>query len=130
MQNASTSGAVGTTNGIVGQDITISGSFGKVENIAVALNDSAFTIAAEITSREPETGVTADAITEVNLAVTTSGTVSFDIFTGDGATTGSTIDATRETITAQVGSDLDYSALVSEINKKSGTTGITAMPVS
>jgi hypothetical protein len=81
-------------------------------------------------SREPETGVTADAITEVNLAVTTSGTVSFDVFTGDGATTGATIDATRETITAQVGSDLDYSALVSEINKKSGTTGITAMPVS
>jgi hypothetical protein len=123
VQNASTSGAVGTTNGIVGQDITISGSFGKVENIAVALNDSAFTIAAEITSREPETGVTADAITEVNLAVTTSGTVSFDVFTGVGATTGATIDATRETITAQVGSDLDDSALVSEINKKSGKTG-------
>jgi len=126
-QNATTSGNVGTTNGIVAQDLTISGSFGSVDDIAVKLNDSAFTIAAEITSREPETGVTADAITEVNLGATTSGTVSFDIFTGNGSTAaGAAVDSTRETITAQVGADLDYSSVVSEINKKSGTTGITA----
>jgi len=114
-----------TANGMEGQTLTISGSFGKIENLTIVANDSAFTVAAAITAREAETGVKADAITELNLAApTVAGTVSFDIFTGDGAITG-TIDSTRETITAQVETD-DYSALVSEINKKAGTTGITA----
>jgi len=130
VQTATTSGAttVTTTNGIIAQDLTISGSFGSVSNVKIGLNDSAFAVAAEITSREPETGVTADAITEVNLAKTvTSGTVSFDIFTGNGSTVaGATVDSTRETITAQIGADFDYSSVVSEINKKSGTTGVTA----
>ncbi len=122
VQNSTTSGNVGTVNGVAAQDLTISGSFGKVTDVGVKINDSAFTIAAAITEREPETGVTADAITEVNLAATTSGTVSFDIFTGNGSDT----DSTKETISAQVGADLDYSSVVSEINKKSGSTGVSA----
>lgn len=116
---------VGTTNGIVAQDVTISGTFGKVDDIKILVNDSAFEIAANITGREPETGVTADAITEVRLesgSGTTSGTVSFDIFTGDGGDN----DGTKETISAQIGADGDLSSMVSEINKRSGTTGVTA----
>jgi len=116
---------VSGNNSIAVQTLTVSGSFGKVTDIDVTVGDSAFTIAAEITSREPETGVTADAITETQLSGIASGTVSFDIFTGAGGTT----DGTKATISAQVtgasGSE-DYSALVSEINKKSGTTGVTA----
>jgi len=122
VQPASASGSVGTSNGMAAQSLTISGTFGKIDNLSVALNDSAFEVAAEITSRESETGVTADAITELRLSDVASGTISFDVFTGDGTSS----DATRETISAQVGSDLDYSALVSEINKKTGTTGVTA----
>ncbi len=125
VQSATTSGGVGATNGIAEQTLTISGSFGKISNLSVNTNDSAFTVASEITSREAETGVTADAITEVELSSISSGTMSFDIFSGDGSAT----DSTRETISAQVsgaaGSE-DYSSLVSEINKKSGTTGVTA----
>jgi len=109
-------------NGVKAQNLTISGTFGKITDLAIAKNDSAFDIAAEITSREAETGVTADAITEVKLSTLASGTISFDIFTGDGTAT----DSTRETISAQIGADNDLGALVSEINKKSGTTGVTA----
>jgi len=128
VQAATTSGTVGTANGIGTQELTISGGFGKIESpnaLTINANDSAFTIAAEITSREDETGVTADAITEVKMSTIASGTISFDLFTGDGSNT----DGTKETISAQVtgeaGSE-DYSALVSAINKKSGSTGITA----
>ena len=109
-------------NGVGAQELTISGTFGKIDDLAISENDSAFEIAAEITSRESETGVTADAITEVELGALVSGTISFDIFTGDGELT----DSTRETVSAQIGSDGDLSSLVSEINKKAGTTGVTA----
>jgi len=122
VQNATTSGSVGSANGIGAQTLTVNGSFGKITDLNIAQNDSAFTIAAEITSRESETGVTADALTELKMSGIAAGTVSFDLFTGDGSSS----DSSRETVSAQVGTDLDYSSVVSEINKKSGTTGITA----
>jgi len=125
VQAAAGSGTVGTTNGVGAQTLTITGSFGEIKDLTVNANDSAFDIAAEVTSREDETGVTADAITEVKLEGIASGTVSFDLFTGDGSST----DGTKATVSAQVtgaaGSE-DYSSLVAEINKKAGTTGITA----
>jgi len=114
-------------NGVGGQTLTISGTFGKVTDLDITANDSAFEIAAAITGRESETGVTADAITEVQLKggdsnAFASGTISFDVFTGDGGDS----DGTRETISAQIPEGGDLSSLVSEINKKSGTTGVTA----
>jgi len=119
-------GAGSGTNGVGAQSLSISGSFGAITNLKVNAKDSAFDIAAEITSREPETGVVADAITELKLSGMVSGTVSFDIFTGDGLAS----DSTRETISAQItgasAAVADYSAVVSEINKKSGSTGVTA----
>jgi len=121
-----TTTTVGESNGIVEQVLTISGTFGKIDDLTIQDNDSAFEIAADITARESETGVTADAITEVQLGTIdtpmTSGTVSFDIFTGDGGDS----DGTKETISAQIPEDGDLSSLVSEINKRSGTTGVTA----
>jgi len=121
-----TSTPVGTSNGIVAQTLTISGTFGKINDLAITANDSAFEIAADITSREDETGVTADAITELHLGTVGtpmgSGTISFDIFTGNGGDS----DGTTETVSAQVPTGGDFSALVSEINKRSGTTGVTA----
>ena len=125
VQAAATSGTVGTTNGIAAQTITISGSFGKVDDLSITANSSAFDVAAAITAREAETGVTADAVNEINLDAggsAGSGTVTFDIFTGDGSAT----DTTKATITAEIDSAGDMSALAAEINKKSGTTGITA----
>ena len=123
VQAATTSATVPVTNGIIAQDLTISGTFGKVNDIKLTADDSAFTVAAAITSREPETGVTADALTEVNFAAASaSGTVSFDLFTGDGTDS----DSTKVTISAQIATDKDYSSVVSEINKKSGSSGITA----
>jgi len=125
---ASGNAGVGTTNGIAAQTLTISGGFGKIDDLGVDANDSAFTIASEITSREDETGVTADAITELKMegdtagSAISSGTVSFDVFTGDGSSS----DGTKATISAQVPEDQDLSSLVSAINKKSGTTGVTA----
>jgi len=119
---------VATDNGVGDQTLTVSGTFGKVTDLNINANDSAFEIAAAITGRESETGVTADAITEVQLkgektgGAMASGTVSFDVFTGDGGDS----DGTRETISAQIPEGGDMSSLVSEINKKSGTTGVTA----
>jgi len=118
------SGAV-SLNGILDQTLTISGSLGKVDDLSVAANTSAFDIAAAITSREAESGVTASAINEINLSAGSSGTVSFDLYTGDG----SAADSTKVTVTATVGASgtlTSFDELASEINKKSGTTGINA----
>ena len=132
VQTATTSGTVGTTNGIAAQTLTINGSFGKIDDLDIALNSSAFDVAAAITAREAETGVTADAITEINLdavdggqtsgGTAGAGTVTFDLFTGDGSAS----DTTKVTITADISSTGDMSGLASEINKKSGTSGVTA----
>jgi len=125
VQTGTGSGTVGTTNGVEAQTLNISGGFGEIKDLTVNKDDSAFTIAAAITSREDETGVTADAITEVKMEGIASGSLSFDLFTGDGSNT----DGTKATVSAQItgasGSE-DFSSLVSAINKQSGTTGITA----
>ncbi len=114
-----------SANGIAAQTLTISGSLGKVDDLSVAANTSAFDIAASITAREAESGVTASAINEINLSAASSGTVSFDLYTGDGSAS----DSTKVTVTATVGASGTLTAfdeLASEINKKSGTTGINA----
>jgi len=110
------------TNGVGSGTLTINGQFGKITNLTIDTNDSAFDMAAEITNRSDETGVTADAITELKMSGIASGAISFEIFSGDGTTT----DGTVASISSNIGADKDYSGLVSEINKKSGTTGITA----
>ena len=112
------SGTVPTTSTIGTQILTVSGPLGKVEDIVIPTGASAFDVAVAISKREGETSVTADATNKVTLsAVSASGTVSFDLYSSNGSTT--------QTITAQVLQD-DLSALVSEINKQAGSTGVTA----
>ncbi len=115
---AAASGTVTTTSTIGAQTLTVSGPLGEVNDIDIAAGLSAFDVAAAISKREGETSVTADATNEVTLSsVTASGTVSFDLYSSNGST--------KKTISAQVLTN-DLSDLVSEINKQSGSTGISA----
>lgn len=103
------------TNGIASQTVTVSGAFGS-EDVSVAANASAKTIAEAVNSVTEETGVTADAVTYAKISgVTASGTLSFDL-------QGSNSDAV--TVSANIGTDL--SELAKSINDVSGQTGITA----
>ena len=97
------------------QTLTIAGTLGS-DTVTTTANDSAFTIAAAISAKESSTGVTAEASTTATLGTLSSdGTVTLTL--GSGGST-STISATVTTS--------DLSALATEINKKSGTTNISA----
>lgn len=109
-------------NTINAQNLSINGQLGQVNDIVVASGDSAFDVAAAITNREAETGVTADAMTEVTLSSLGSGTVSFDLFYHSNKVGSSTF----KTISAQVDENGGASGLVTEINKQAGSTGVTA----
>ena len=116
---AAASGTAPAASTIGGQTLTISGPIGTVNDINIPTGASAFDVAAAITSREGETSVIADATNSVTIdAVSASGTVSFDLSTSNGSTT--------KTISAQV-TITDLSALVIEINRQSGSTGVTAI---
>ena len=116
---AAASGTAPAASTIGGQTLTISGPIGTVNDINIPIGSSAFDVAAAITSREGETSVIADATNSVTIdAVSASGTVSFDLSTSNGSTT--------KTISAQV-TTTDLSALVIEINRQSGSTGVTAI---
>jgi len=112
------SGTVPTESTIATQILTVSGPLGKVNDIVVPPGASAFDVAALISNREGETSVTADATNEVTISgISASGTVSFNLYSSNGSAT--------KTITAQVLTD-DLTALVSEINKQFGSTGVSA----
>jgi flagellin len=138
-----TSGAIYSTNGSVVDDgyaaggaFTISQSAGNFTSGAVTINgykgsdtvtvanatDSAASIAASVNKVSEKTGVTATANTSVAFAVT-SGSFSFTLGNG---TTGSQTNAVN--ISANVTSidPTGLSGLVSAINDKTATTGITA----
>ncbi|MCI4441266.1 flagellin [Tibeticola sp.] len=138
-----TSGAIYTTNGSVVDDgyaaggaFTISQSAGNFTSGAVTINgykgsdtvtvanatDSAASIAASVNKVSEKTGVTATANTSVAFAVTSG---SFSLTLGNG-TTGSQTNAVN--ISANVTSidPTGLSGLVSAINDKTATTGITA----
>lgn len=115
---AAASGIVTTTSSIATQTLTVSGPLGKVDDIVIPDGASAFDVAAAVSEREGETSVTADATNQVTIsAISASGTVSFDLYSSNGST--------KKTVTAQV-LTTDVSALVSEINKQAGSTGVTA----
>jgi len=111
--------AAPTANSIAAQTLTVSGPLGKVSDISILAGASAFDVAASISAREGETSVTADATNEVIVStVSANGTVSFDLYTSNGSTV--------KTISAQVTTS-DLGPLVTEINKQSGSTGVTAI---
>ncbi len=102
-------------NTIATQVLTVSGTLGS-GTVNVTGGDSAFTIAAAISAAEGSTGVTAEASNTATLdTLSVAGTVTLTLGSG-----GST-----QTISAAV-TTTDLSALGLEINKVSGTTGISA----
>ena len=108
---AATAGA----NTIGAQTLTVSGTLGS-STVAVTIGDSAYTIANGINAKEGSTGVTARAYNSAKInAVSADGTVTLTL--GSGASTA--------TISAAV-TTTDLSALATEINKVSGTIGISA----
>ena len=94
---------------IVGPDDT--------QDVDVATNDTAYTIAHNVNLQTSLTGVTAEARTTATISdLVSDGTISFEL-------TGSNADAIE--FSATVTSD-DLTALASAINDKSGNTGILA----
>ena len=108
------------TNTIGAQTLTISGPLGSINDLIVLGGASAFDVAAQISAREGETSVTADASNELILSgISNDGTVSFELSTSNSS--GTKIISAQVTKTPQ-----DYSDLVTEINRQAGTTGVTA----
>jgi flagellin len=106
--------AAAGVNTIAGQTLTVSGSAGS-SAITVAANATAEAIAGQVNAAESSTGVTATAITTAEVSAISSGTVSMTLGSG-----GST-SAISATVTGT-----DLTNLVTEINKSTGTTSITA----
>jgi len=110
---ANSSGAALST--ISAQTLTLSSSTGNAD-VVVAVNASAFDVAASINAAEASTSVTASASTTATLdGLEQDGTVSFKLGSG----------STLATISAAV-TTTDLSALVTEINKTTGTSGVSA----
>ncbi|GIX22684.1 MAG: flagellin [Gammaproteobacteria bacterium] len=102
-------------NTVAAQTLTISGKLGS-DTVSVAQGDSAFTIAAKVNAVEANTGVTATAFNKAILSgLSADGTVTLTLGSG-----GSTATVSAAVTTG------DLSALATEINNRSGTTGITA----
>ena len=104
-------------NAVAAQNLTVSGTTGTAA-VAVSADASARDIAAVVNGASASTGVTATARTEATIdGLSAAGTVSFDLF---GA------NSSGVTISANVVSTSDLSALSSAINAKASSTGITA----
>ena len=104
-----------TTHAMLGQTVTVAGQSGSAD-VTVNAGDSAETIAQNVNLESGTTGVTAEAKTDATLsALSADGTVSFTLGSGGGTAT----------ISAAVTQN-DLSALASDINDNTGTTGITA----
>lgn len=120
-------------NTVTAGTLRIGGSLGNAD-VKVAANDSARTIAAAVNDKTAETGVTAQARTQLELKVSATGSISFNL-KGQNVTT----SATGGTITQDVkisynvvasatdNTDDDALAgLAATINSYTGTTGVTA----
>jgi flagellin len=104
-------------NNVIAQSLTVSGTTGSA---AVTVSDDATAkdIAKGVNDVSASTGVTATARTEATIdGLSAAGTVSFDLYGSNG---------TGITISANVVSTTDLSALSSAINAKASSTGITA----
>ena len=107
-----------TKSTIGDQTLTINGPLGEIDNLVITDGASAFEVASAISKREGETSVTADATNTLTIGnVGQDGTVSFDLSTSDGGG--------KKTISAPV-TTTDLGSLVTEINRQSGTTGVSA----
>lgn len=103
------------TNTIGAQTLSISGTLGS-DTTGITAGDSAFTVATKVNNIQDSTGVTAIATTTATIdTLSLAGTISMTL--GSGGST-STVSAAVTTT--------DLTAFATEINKVTGTTGITA----
>jgi len=112
-----TGAVTGVANGITAQTLTVTGSLGS-QNVAVALNDSAKSIANKTNQLSDLTGVTASARTKARLTVSAADSFSFGI-AGDGGTV--------QQVSVKIDDATKLDNLASAINAKSGSTGISAI---
>ncbi len=112
--SASAAAAAAGNNTIGVQVLTVSGSAGS-STINVGANVTAEVIAGQVNAAESSTGVTATATTTAILSAIGAGTVDMTLSSG----------GSQGTISATVTAG-DLTNLVTEINKKTGTTSITA----
>ena len=100
-------------NGVTAAGLTIVGKNGTAETITTALNMTASDIADQINAQASKTGVTADARTQVQMSgLTATGALSFEL-------NGSVISANAETTS-------DFASIITAVNEKSGSTGVSA----
>jgi len=110
-----------TTKLVAGQAIDVAGVRGSATYTTVA-GDSAKAIAAGVNKLTSQTGVTATARTDVNLALGTGQSYSLDLV---GDNVGSAVRVSFST-GATVSSATDYASGINAINAQSAKTGITA----
>jgi len=114
-----------TTNVTAGGVITVAGVGGSADYTTTA-TDSAKSIAAGINKLSADTGVTASAVTDMNMDLTAGGTFKFDLVgdnTGSAASDKATISFTVE---AGADSATALATGINAINAQSAKTGITA----
>lgn len=109
--------AATATNNTAAQTLTIAGPDGT-STVAVAVGDTAETIASSVNSASASTGVSAKARTQATLsALSNAGTVTFNLY-GD--------NSTAQSVSAVISDTSNLNALVTAINNVKGATGITA----
>jgi len=113
--------ATGTTNNVVGDDLTIAGPLG-ISTATIDAGMSAAEIASAVNGEEGSTGVSASASNTIVIDNVATGTISFTL-TSEQATN---IIGSAGTITAVVTDTNDLSALRDAINAESSKTGISA----
>lgn len=114
-----TGGAVGAASGALIQaagTLNINSSVGSGA-VAVGVNDSAQTIAANINTNAAAAGVSATASTQATFTFGASGSYTLQVF-GD--------NSAAQTVTFQLSNASDVSAAVDAFNQASSKTGITA----
>ena len=114
---ATLAATAGGANGVAGQNLTVAGENGS-KVVAITAGWTAETIASKINDVSGDTGVEAKAISKADFALGAAGSISFKLGSGSGSPT--------QTISADVTSNTDLTAVVKAINDVAGKTGITA----
>jgi flagellin len=100
--------------------LVVSGSVGRVDDIAVAAGATARDVATAVNNRSAQTGVTASARTAVTLGSVVAGEFSFNLHGSNGS-------ADPVTVSVNVNNAADLGTMADAINAKAAQTGITAI---
>ncbi len=127
-QASGMSAVSGVQNNITSGTLKINGSLGTAD-VTITSGQSARDTAAKVNDKTAETGVTARASTQLELKVTATGAISFNMV-GQNVASSGTINqdvkvSYNVSATGAAGKD-DLAGLAANINSQTGTTGITA----